>query len=200
MTVCPSCGNENPAGARFCNHCSTPLEPAVAPAREERKVVTVLFADLVGFTARAEQMDPEDVVGLLGPYHARLHRPWPFETVSVVVSEMLSTSATETPGIDIQQRHAIHRVHPLHFALEQSSLDGELLHEVADLEEIVGHGLQAVPAAMSSARMQRTLWPALIKRMALIIDDARITHVFYPVFPPDRNAADVLAWLKANPV
>jgi len=40
----------------------------------------------------------------------------------------------------------------------------------------------------------------LIKRMALIIDDARITHVFYPVFPPDRNAGDVLAWLKDNPV
>jgi peroxiredoxin len=40
----------------------------------------------------------------------------------------------------------------------------------------------------------------LIKRLALIIDDARITHVFYPVFPPDRNAGDVLAWLKQNPV
>lgn len=40
----------------------------------------------------------------------------------------------------------------------------------------------------------------LIKRLALVIDDARITHVFYPVFPPDRNAGDVLEWLKANPV
>jgi peroxiredoxin len=39
----------------------------------------------------------------------------------------------------------------------------------------------------------------LIKRLALIVDDARITHVFYPVFPPDRNASDVLAWLKDNP-
>ena len=39
----------------------------------------------------------------------------------------------------------------------------------------------------------------LIKRLALIIDDAKVTHVFYPVFPPDRNAGDVLAWLKANP-
>ncbi|MBR0829560.1 peroxiredoxin [Bradyrhizobium manausense] len=39
----------------------------------------------------------------------------------------------------------------------------------------------------------------LIKRLALIVDDARITHVFYPVFPPDRNAGDVLDWLKANP-
>lgn len=40
----------------------------------------------------------------------------------------------------------------------------------------------------------------LIKRMAMIIDDARIAHVLYPVFPPDRNAGDVLDWLKANPV
>jgi peroxiredoxin len=38
----------------------------------------------------------------------------------------------------------------------------------------------------------------LIKRLALIIDDARISHVFYPVFPPDRNAGDVLDWLKRN--
>ena len=39
----------------------------------------------------------------------------------------------------------------------------------------------------------------LIKRLALIIDDAKISHVFYPVFPPDRNAGDVLDWLKADP-
>ncbi|EKS38796.1 peroxiredoxin [Afipia clevelandensis] len=39
----------------------------------------------------------------------------------------------------------------------------------------------------------------LIKRLALIIDDGMITQVFYPVFPPDRNAGDVLAWLQANP-
>ena len=38
----------------------------------------------------------------------------------------------------------------------------------------------------------------LIKRLALVIDEARIRHVFYPVFPPDRNAGDVLEWLKDN--
>jgi class 3 adenylate cyclase len=41
-------------------------------ARRERKVVTVLFADLVGFTSRAETLDPEDVEAILGPYHERL--------------------------------------------------------------------------------------------------------------------------------
>ena len=40
----------------------------------------------------------------------------------------------------------------------------------------------------------------LIRRLALVVDDGRITHVFYPVFPPDRNAGDVLQWLKENPV
>jgi peroxiredoxin len=39
----------------------------------------------------------------------------------------------------------------------------------------------------------------MIKRLALVIDDAKIVQVFYPVFPPDRNAADVLAWLQAHP-
>jgi peroxiredoxin len=40
----------------------------------------------------------------------------------------------------------------------------------------------------------------MLKRLTLIIDEGRISHVLYPVFPPDRNAADVLDWLKTNPV
>ena len=71
MLVCPSCGHENADDARFCSQCATRLEGA-APEREERKVVTCLFCDLVGFTARAERMDPEDVRRLLQPYHARV--------------------------------------------------------------------------------------------------------------------------------
>jgi class 3 adenylate cyclase/tetratricopeptide (TPR) repeat protein len=67
---CPNCGQENPAGARFCFSCGKPFEEEAG--REERKIVTVLFADLVGFTSRAEQMDPEDVRALLAPYHQRL--------------------------------------------------------------------------------------------------------------------------------
>ncbi|HEY8566407.1 MAG TPA: peroxiredoxin [Beijerinckiaceae bacterium] len=39
----------------------------------------------------------------------------------------------------------------------------------------------------------------LLKRMALVLDDGRVTKVFYPVFPPDRNAADVAAWLADHP-
>ncbi len=69
MRVCPSCGHENADDARFCSACGTRLDAEQA-VREERKVVTCLFCDLVGFTARAESMDPEDVRRLLQPYHA----------------------------------------------------------------------------------------------------------------------------------
>src|SRR3984893_3869568 len=71
MTVCPSCGQENSPGAKFCSECGVGLLEATRP-REERKVVTVLFADLVGFTAQAERLDPEDVRSVLAPYYARL--------------------------------------------------------------------------------------------------------------------------------
>ena len=72
MPTCLSCGQENPDGFRFCGFCAAPLTAEPSPRREERKVVTVLFADLVGFTARAERLDPEEVRALLAPYHDRL--------------------------------------------------------------------------------------------------------------------------------
>ena len=78
---CPSCGHENPAGARFCNDCGAHLAaPTVTPEprsytprhlvekilasqsalRGERKLVTVLFADVVRSMELAERVDPED--------------------------------------------------------------------------------------------------------------------------------------------
>ncbi len=69
--VCPGCGTENPPGAKFCIECGTaltgatpspaaPVAAADADARpEERRKATVLFADLSGYTAVAERMDPE---------------------------------------------------------------------------------------------------------------------------------------------
>ena len=66
MLVCPSCGAENPEDKRFCGDCGTKL--GATPVREERKVVTALFCDLVGFTATSESADPEDVDKMLAAY------------------------------------------------------------------------------------------------------------------------------------
>jgi class 3 adenylate cyclase/tetratricopeptide (TPR) repeat protein len=72
MALCWTCGHENPDDARFCMQCGASLEAEQPTGREERKVVTVFFADLVGFTGRAEQLDPEDVRAMLSPYYGRL--------------------------------------------------------------------------------------------------------------------------------
>jgi predicted ATPase/class 3 adenylate cyclase len=72
VVICSSCGRQNADDARFCSSCGSELVAEPTERHEERKVVTVLFCDLVGFTSRAEQLDPEDVRALLAPYHARL--------------------------------------------------------------------------------------------------------------------------------
>jgi class 3 adenylate cyclase len=73
VTSCPACGIANPSGAKFCNECAAPL--AARPGgMEERKTVTILFCDLVGFTAMSEAADPEDVEAVLGRYHDAARR------------------------------------------------------------------------------------------------------------------------------
>src|SRR5215218_8923548 len=73
---CPSCGATAPPEARFCMSCGEPLgEPAVRPRErppEERRQVTVLFADLSGYTSVAERMDPEAVKALIDRVLLRL--------------------------------------------------------------------------------------------------------------------------------
>ncbi len=74
--TCPACGTPNPPTARFCGECgarlagsAAPAHPAAhAPAIAERRVVSVLFADLVGFTTLAENRDAEEVRDLLSRY------------------------------------------------------------------------------------------------------------------------------------
>src|SRR5688500_14643940 len=69
---CPNCGRENPTGFRFCGFCTAPLEDARTSAAEERKVVTVVFCDLLGFTAQSDAAAPEEVRERIRPYHARV--------------------------------------------------------------------------------------------------------------------------------
>ena len=66
MRTCPACGRENSDGARFCSDCGARLDGTVA--REVRKTVTVLFADVTGSTALGERLDPESFRRVMARY------------------------------------------------------------------------------------------------------------------------------------
>jgi class 3 adenylate cyclase len=74
--ICASCGAENREEARFCDACGGVL--AAEPAREQRKVVTVLFCDITGSTALGESLDPEALRAVMARYFdVRLGRARP---------------------------------------------------------------------------------------------------------------------------
>jgi len=68
MWVCATCGQENPNGFKFCGNCGAPLA-APAPAREVRKVVTIVFCDLTGSTALGHRTDPEALRATMRGYY-----------------------------------------------------------------------------------------------------------------------------------
>ena len=77
MIACPACGQGNPEAARYCNACGAALVASASAhgsGREERKVVSIVFADLVGSTAVAERSDLEDVRAVLEAHYDRVRR------------------------------------------------------------------------------------------------------------------------------
>jgi class 3 adenylate cyclase/tetratricopeptide (TPR) repeat protein len=70
---CARCGQVNPAGQRFCGHCGNPLQASLS-AEGERKLATILFTDIVGSTAMAEKLDPEDWREVVTGAHQRVGR------------------------------------------------------------------------------------------------------------------------------
>jgi class 3 adenylate cyclase/tetratricopeptide (TPR) repeat protein len=68
MVTCTSCGRANPVGSRFCNACGAELDAAPLRAAEERKVVTVLFADVTGSTALGERLDAEGLKEVMAAF------------------------------------------------------------------------------------------------------------------------------------
>jgi hypothetical protein len=79
-SACPACGGLNPPGSKFCGDCGAKLGPAPAarsnprpdhgppPSSAERRQLTVMFCDLVGSTALASRLDPEDLREVVRAY------------------------------------------------------------------------------------------------------------------------------------
>ena len=133
MTSCPTCGHENPPTARFCNGCGAPLNETGSGAREERRIVTILFADMAGFTARAERLDPEDLRAVLDDYYKRLRAE--LESFGGTVEKFIGDAVVGIFGAplahgDDPERGVRAALAVCHAVAEMNSADPELKLEV----------------------------------------------------------------------
>jgi peroxiredoxin len=97
-------------------------------------------------------------------------------------ADLVAAGAARVYGLSAQdseyQREAVDRLH-LPFAM------------LADPDLTLAEAL-ALPTFIAGGRR-------LYRRLTLVVDDGRVEHLFYPVFPPDEHAREVLAWLRAHP-
>jgi class 3 adenylate cyclase/tetratricopeptide (TPR) repeat protein len=162
---CRSCGHDNADAVRFCERCGTPL-PDAGEARE-RKLVTVLFCDLVDFTARFDRADPEDVKAALSPYHALVRRE--IERFGGTVEKFIGDAVVGVYGAPVAHeddaRRALWsalRIPPAIEDLNESEPDIELAvrigidtgQAVVSLEPVAGQGIVTGDVANTASRIQ----------------------------------------------
>ena len=162
MATCAACGREQADNARFCSACGAPIA-ARGAAREERKVVTVLFADLVGFTSRAEQLDPEEVRAVLQPYHAHLRAE--LERHGGTVEKFIGDAVMALFGAPVAHEDDPERAVRAALAIRDWAADeGDLQLRIAvttgealvhlDAHPVEGEGMAAGDVVNSAARLQ----------------------------------------------
>jgi class 3 adenylate cyclase/tetratricopeptide (TPR) repeat protein len=147
--VCQACGTENTDGAKFCHECGAPMS---APALgTERKVVSVIFCDLVGFTSRSESADPEDVLATVRPYHALLRKE--IESFGGTVEKFIGDAVMAVFGAPIAHEDDAERAVRAGLRILESL---EELNQDAGLDLSVRVGINTGEAVVSlSARPER---------------------------------------------
>jgi class 3 adenylate cyclase/tetratricopeptide (TPR) repeat protein len=136
MRTCPSCGFDNVEGANFCANCGARLASDERAAREERKIVSVVFADLVGSTARADQLDPEDVRAILAPYHDRLRHE--LERFGGTVEKFIGDAVVGVFGAPVAHEDDAERAVRAALAIQAAIAELNEADEGLDLEVRIG--------------------------------------------------------------
>jgi class 3 adenylate cyclase len=129
-------------------------------SREERKVVTILFTDLVGFTSRAEELDPEDVRAMLAPYYARLREQ--IEQRGGTVEKFIGDAVMAVFGAPVAHEDDPVRAVLTAIAIRDGSPDIEMRTAVNTGEALValeadvsaGEGLVSGDVVNTTARLQ----------------------------------------------
>jgi class 3 adenylate cyclase/tetratricopeptide (TPR) repeat protein len=156
--TCPSCDQSWPPSFRFCGSCGTPLEgqqqAGVAPVTpEERKVVTVIFADLSGSTELATRLDPEDLRGVLRPFFDAMVEE--IERFGGTVEKFIGDAVMAVFGVPVTHEDDEERAVRAALAMQarMEALNREVTERAGgDLELRVGVNTGEVLAAHSSHR------------------------------------------------
>lgn len=224
--ACSACGAENPVGALFCGRCGSrvgrkcpvcaavvapdvafctscgaSLEPTARAATDERKKVSVLFADLVGFTTRAERLDPEEVRGLLAPYHARVRAE--LERFGGTMEKFIGDAAVALFGAPLAHEDDPERAVRAALAVREATGDldaavrigittGEAL-VTRDARHLEGEGMAAGDVVNTAARLQ-----AAAPEGGILVDTATYNATEHAI--EYREAEPVEAKGKADPV
>ena len=162
MQACPACGQENPDGFRLCGMCGASLAADAPAAREERKIVTILFTDLVGSTATAERLDPEDVRKILSPYYARLRAE--IERHGGTVEKFIGDAVMAVFGAPVAHEDDPERAVRAALAIRDALSDGELQIRTAvntgealvalGARPVEGEGMVSGDVVNTTARLQ----------------------------------------------
>jgi class 3 adenylate cyclase len=219
---CPTCGSPNAPAAKFCGECGTALaEPAEAPApgprsrREpaiaERRLVTILFADLVGFTTLSESRDPEDVRDLLTRYFEATGRI--VERYGGIVEKFIGDAVMAVWGTPVANEddaeRAVRAALDLTAAVAALGLEvgapdlkartGVLTGEAAVTLGAQGQGMVAGDLVNTAARIQSAADPGTVlagettvraTEAAVVYEDAGLHErgrLYTTPSPPDRS-------------
>jgi class 3 adenylate cyclase/tetratricopeptide (TPR) repeat protein len=200
MPACAQCGEDNPAHARFCLACGTALGGAARPhSGAERKVVTVLFVDLVGFTGRAERLDPEDVSRVVGPYYARVRSE--LERFGGTVEKFIGDAVMALFGAPTAHEDDAERAILAAFAIRQAIDEMNTVDPELDLQVRIGvnTGVALVDLGADSARGEALATGDVVNTAARLQQNAPVAGIV--VGEPTRRAtAEVVEWREMDPI
>ncbi len=213
MITCSSCGQENPDGARFCVACGQSVEAPRGGARDERRIVSVVFVDLVGSTARSEQLDPEDVRAFLTPYHDFVRRE--LESFGGVVEKFIGDAimavfgAPTAYGDDAERavrgalavRDGVHVLEDLDVQVRIAVNTGEALVSLGARPEL-GEAMVAGDVANTAARLQSAapVNGVIVGRETHAATRDAIAYEEAPAVEGKGKAEPVPAWIALRPL
>jgi class 3 adenylate cyclase len=208
VPVCAACGQENPEVAKFCFACAAPLTAAEAPAGEERRVVTVVFVDLVGSTARAEALDPEDVRAFLAPYHEAVRNE--LESFGGVVEKFIGDAVMAVFGAPTAYGDDAERAVRAALAVRDTIADDDLRLRIAvntgealvalGARPAFGEAMVAGDVVNTAARLQAEAPPnaVLVGEETRRATREQIEYEPTDARPGKGKAAPISAWLAVR--